>query len=73
MDIYSLQDKVKNADSALIFLIIFLISSNGQCGQVGQFGQDASNGYGGHWSGWSMTTGHGGELCKSPNDKLVSW
>ena len=32
MDIYSLQDKVKNADSALIFLIIFLISSNGQCG-----------------------------------------
>ena len=31
-DSYSLQDKVNNADSAFIFLIILLISRNGQSG-----------------------------------------
>ena len=44
-------------DYKFFFLIFLLISQNGQVGQVGQGGQ----------------VGHGGELCKSLNDKLVSW
>ena len=37
----SQQDKVNNADSAFICLIILLTSRNGQVGQVGQYGWSA--------------------------------
>ena len=56
------QDKVNNADAALTFLIILLLSRNGQFGQVGQFGWGAQDGRSDH-------CGHGGELCKSLNEQ----
>ena len=40
------QDKVNNADAALTFLIILLLSRNGQSGQVSQFGWSAQDGWG---------------------------
>ena len=53
------QDKVNNADSTFI-LIILLNSRNVHNGQVGQFGSGA-------------LAVQGGKLCKSLNNKLVSW
>ena len=40
------QDKVNNADAALPFQIILLLSRNGQSGQVSQFGWSAQDGWG---------------------------
>ena len=56
------QDKVNNADAALPFQIILLLSRNGQSGQVSQFGWSAQDIRGDQG-------GYGGELCKSLNEQ----